>query len=91
MKCPVCRCDVGPENACPRCNSFYHADCKEYVGRCSIYGCESSRRLPGAGFLDVVLGIVLAAGLMGYIYFSLEYTINRGPYSRISSELELEW
>ncbi len=40
--CSVCRSGfAGKAMHCQRCNTPYHADCWDYVGKCSIYGCDT--------------------------------------------------
>ena len=40
--CPICRTGVEPRHAflCSRCGVLSHLDCRAFVGRCAIYGCE---------------------------------------------------
>jgi hypothetical protein len=40
--CQVCGTEIaGAPRLCERCDTPHHADCWEYTGRCSVYGCMS--------------------------------------------------
>lgn len=43
--CPVCATElVEPAWRCDRCGVPQHRECRDYIGRCAIYGCEPERR-----------------------------------------------
>ncbi len=51
---PVCKVcgeiiDSGPVMVCTSCRTPHHADCWEYVGACSIYGCGCKQADPVVG------------------------------------------
>lgn len=53
--CPVCATHIQTRDvSCPRCETFYHAECLRWAGGCSIYGCipadAAGEGSPGAGF-----------------------------------------
>lgn len=42
--CSVCAQRIDADGVqCPRCHSFHHRDCWEYVGHCSRFGCHETR------------------------------------------------
>lgn len=44
--CQVCGAALGEEAVrCAKCETRHHADCWEYAGRCSTYGCGGSERM----------------------------------------------
>jgi hypothetical protein len=44
-RCPICgmgdwpQGDAGPRQACDRCGTLAHRSCREFLGRCSLFGC----------------------------------------------------
>lgn len=78
-RCPVCAEVAERETVrCADCAAVYHRACHEYLGRCGIYGCGSSRAtgsllpepvglegwLAAAGVLLVLSGIAAGAALL---------------------------
>jgi hypothetical protein len=47
-KCPICgladwpAADAGPPLACDRCGTLAHQSCREFLGRCSLFGCDGN-------------------------------------------------
>ncbi|MBV8559053.1 MAG: hypothetical protein JO116_26230, partial [Planctomycetaceae bacterium] len=45
--CKVCgEAIVTPGVVCGTCRTPHHRDCWEFVGRCSIYGCDGKQSIP---------------------------------------------
>ena len=45
--CKVCgEAIVSPGVFCETCETPYHCDCWEFIGACSIYGCNGKRKIP---------------------------------------------
>jgi len=43
-KCPVCSDDEGNlDRRCPSCETAYHPECWDYLGRCALLGCGGGR------------------------------------------------
>jgi hypothetical protein len=47
-RCPICGLgdwptgDAGPRQACDRCGTLAHRSCREFLGRCSLFGCDGN-------------------------------------------------
>ena len=46
--CKVCgqTIEVGPRTLCARCKAPHHRDCWEFIGGCSIFGCNGKEGIP---------------------------------------------
>ncbi len=47
-QCPICglsdwpKGDAGPRQACDRCGTLAHRSCRDFLGRCSLFGCDGN-------------------------------------------------
>lgn len=61
LGCSVCGDHLGPDGvACEICATPHHADCWEYTGGCSLYGCGGLESRPVSEMLDAEGQLVLA-------------------------------
>jgi hypothetical protein len=51
-QCPICGLgdwptgDAGPRQACDRCGTVAHHACREFLGHCSLFGCDGNPKPP---------------------------------------------